>query len=115
MSTFITTPTVRPVTAEEFEGEVLKAEQPVLVDVWASWCGPCLRLAPVVEKVAELFADRLKVVKCDLDSFPAIGSQYNLMSIPHLLFFKGGQLVTNHVGFLRESELTAKVEEFLAQ
>jgi thioredoxin len=115
MSIDITTSAVRPVAAAEFENEVLKAEQPVLVDVWAPWCGPCRRLASVVERVAEVFADRLKVVKCNLDSNPDIGDKFNVMSIPTLLFFKGGRLIANNVGFLRESELTAKVEEFLGR
>lgn len=102
------------ITTATFADEVLQSELPVLVDVWAAWCPPCRRLAPVIDAIAEKYAGRLKVVKCDHDGNTEIVTKYNIMSIPNLLWFKGGQLVGQQAGFMNESQLAAKVDEVLA-
>ena len=102
------------VTTATFEVEVLKSELPVLVDVWATWCPPCRRLMPVIDAIADEYAGRLKVVKCDHDNNAEVVSKYNVMSIPNLLWFKSGELVGQDVGFMNQSQLAAKVDKVLA-
>lgn len=103
------------VTTATFEDKVLKSPLPVLVDVWANWCPPCRRLLPVIEAVADKYAGRLQVVKCDHDTNAEVVSKYNILSIPTLLWFRGGELVGQDIGFMSESQLAAKVEEVLAR
>ena len=85
----------KELTALNFKEEVLEAEKPVLVDFWATWCGPCRRQAPIVE---ELAGEGFAVGKVDVDAQPALAQQYRIMSIPTLLVFKGGQEVKRFVG-----------------
>jgi thioredoxin 1 len=74
-----------------FEAEVLKSSQPVLVDFWAPWCGPCLRVGPIVEQLAAENAGKAKVVKVDIDECPGVAEQYGVSSIPTLIVFKNGE------------------------
>ena len=89
--------TVVPITKENFAQEVLQSEKPVLLDFWASWCGPCRMLSPIVDEVAEERTD-VKVGKVNVDEQPELAGEFGVMSIPTLLVFKGGKLVNQAVG-----------------
>jgi thioredoxin 1 len=96
-----------------FDQEVLKSEQPVLVDFWAGWCGPCKALAPIVDGVATAFAGKLKVVKVNIDQNNAAASKYGVQSIPTLLFFKGGKVLDQQVGYVSQEVIAEKVQRLL--
>jgi len=85
-------------TDDTFTTEVLDAEQPVLVDFWATWCGPCVAMAPLLDNLAVAYEGRAKVVKIDVDKNPAMATKYGVRAMPTLLLFKGGQVVDNIVG-----------------
>jgi len=86
------------VSEKNFDSEVLQSELPVLVDFWAEWCGPCRMVAPAVEAIANEHSGRLKVVKLNVDEAPSVAAKYQIMSIPTLMLFKGGQIVERIVG-----------------
>lgn len=86
------------VSAADFENEVLNSPVPVLVDFWASWCGPCRAIAPAVDAVAVEYAGKAKVVKLNVDENPEIAGRYGVMSIPTLIIFKGGERVGELIG-----------------
>jgi thioredoxin 1 len=104
---------VKEFTSANWDQEVVKNEQPVLVDFWAVWCGPCRAIAPTLEKVAAQFAGKLKVGKVNVDEQPELASQFGISSIPALLFFKGGQESGKLVGALPERELVAAVNRVI--
>ena len=97
---------VVPITKENFAQEVLQSEKPVLLDFWASWCGPCRMLSPIVDEVAEERTD-VKVGKVNVDEQPELAGEFGVMSIPTLLVFKGGKLVTQAVGARPKSGVLA--------
>lgn len=100
-------------TDQNFQQEVLTAGTPVLVDFWATWCGPCKIVGPVVEKLAEEYAGKVKVVKVDVDQNPQVSTQYGIMSIPTLMFFKDGQPVKSVIGAQGEEVLRQQFEAVL--
>ncbi len=87
--------------------ELLAGDKPVLVDFWATWCGPCRILSPTVDEIAEEYADRITVAKCNVDDAEEIAMQYRIMSIPTLLFFKGGEVVDKRVGVVSKDEIVS--------
>ena len=97
-------------TKANFESEVLNSDIPVLVDFWASWCGPCMMLSPVIEEIAEEFAGKIKVGKVNVDEQNELAMQYRVASIPTLLLFKNGQLVNTSVGFMPKNAIVEKFE-----
>lgn len=96
-----------------FEREVLQAAQPVLVDFWAPWCGPCRSMAPIIEELAREFDGRAKVVKVNVDQNQALASRYGVTSIPTLMFFKQGRVVDRDVGYTPKATLVQKLNRLL--
>ena len=87
--------------------QMLAGDKPVLVDFWATWCGPCRILSPTVDEIADEYADRITVAKCNVDDAEEIAMQYRIMSIPTLLFFKGGEVVDKRVGVVSKDEIVS--------
>ena len=86
-------------TDQNFEQEVLRADMPVLVDFWASWCGPCRMLAPVIAEIAEEYAGKVKVGKVNVDEQPNLANRYGIASIPTVMLFKNGEVVSTSLGY----------------
>jgi len=101
------------VTDQNFEEEVIKSDLPVLVDLWAPWCRPCLMVAPIVERLAEKYNDRFKFCRLNVDENPRTAVKYNVMSIPTLLFFKDGKVADTVIGAVPEQALLPKIEGLL--
>lgn len=104
---------VLSVDQETFQTEVMDASIPVLVDFWAPWCGPCRMVAPVMEELAGEMAEKLKVVKINVDENAALASQYNVMSIPSIMLFKKGQVVEQMMGFMPKGTIVVKIQGHL--
>jgi len=97
-----------------FENEVKNSPIPVMVDFWATWCGPCKMIAPHVEEASSVYSGKLKVAKVDVDNNQKIASQYSIMSIPAVMFFKNGAVVDQIIGAVPKKALFDKIERILA-
>jgi thioredoxin 1 len=101
------------VSDSSFDGQVLKSSLPVVVDFWAPWCGPCRMISPIMERLAKQYAGRMKFCKINVDENQASAAEYQAMSIPLLVFFKGGVQVSRSVGAMSEPALRSKIEQVL--
>jgi thioredoxin len=101
------------VTDATFEEEVLKSDKPVVVDYWAEWCGPCRMVAPVLEEIATEHADKLNVVKINIDENPQVAQRYQILQIPTLNVFSGGEVVKQVIGAKPKSALLRDLAEYI--
>lgn len=99
------------ITDENFEKEVIKSDKPVLIDFWATWCGPCRMIAPVVAEIAEEYADKVKVGKVNVDEQPQLAASFNIASIPTLLIIKDGRITDTVIGYRSKEQLVKLLEQ----
>jgi thioredoxin 1 len=104
----------KAVTDATFADEVLSSEKPIMVDFWATWCGPCRAVSPILDKIAEEHADKISIVKLDVDDNPETAMKYGLTSIPALYVFQTGEIVKRVIGAKPKPALEADLAEFLA-
>ena len=104
---------INHVTDASFETDVLNADRPVLVDYWAEWCGPCKMIAPVLEEISTEYAEKLSIVKLNIDENPQTPPKYGIRGIPTLMIFKNGQVEATKVGAVSKSQLAAFIDSNL--
>ena len=104
----------KAVTDATFADEVLASEKPIMVDFWATWCGPCRAVSPIIEKIAEEHADKISIVKLDDHDNPETAMKYGITSIPAMYVFKNGEVVKRVIGAKPKPALEADLAEFLA-
>lgn len=102
---------VKEISDAEFEKKVLESKDPVLVDFWATWCGPCRMMAPVLDQMAEKFSGKMEVLKLNVDDNPKFSSKFNIRSIPTMILFKEGKPVSQHIGFIPAEALSKELEK----
>jgi thioredoxin 1 len=105
--------TTKTVTDATFEADVLHSDKPVLVDYWAEWCGPCRMVAPVLEEIATEHGDKIEIVKLNVDDNPETARKYQILNIPTLNVFKGGQVVKEIVGAKPKAALLRELADFI--
>jgi thioredoxin 1 len=101
------------ITDQNFEEEVLKSSLPVLIDLWAPWCGPCRMVSPLIERLSQRYSGKFKFCKLNIDVAPKIARKYHIMSIPTLMFFKDGEVADTVVGAVPERVLQTKLDSLL--
>ena len=101
------------VTDDSFDDDVVQANKPVLVDFWATWCGPCLMIAPILEEIADEYTDQVTVAKLDVDENPQTPAKFGVMGIPTLILFKEGEAVERITGYMPKDRLLAKLTPHL--
>ncbi len=101
------------VTDDTFDEEIVKSENPVLVDYWADWCGPCKMIAPILDEIAKEYAGKLKIAKLNIDENPLTPPKFGIRGIPTLMLFKGGNVEATKVGAVSKSQLTAFIDSNL--
>ena len=104
---------IKHITNENFESDVLKSEEPVLMDFWAEWCGPCKMLAPILDQIAEEYKGRVQIAKLDVEKSQNIAMKFGVRSIPTLILFKDGVVEAQHVGMLSKEQLIKLLDEKL--
>jgi thioredoxin 1 len=105
---------IKHVTDATFEADVLQSEQPILVDYWAEWCGPCKMIAPILDEVSNTYQGKLQIAKMNVDENRDIPAKFGIRGIPTLMLFKGGQLAATKVGAMSKAQLTAFIDQQLA-
>ena len=103
------------ITAANFENEVLRSDKPILLDFYADWCGPCKMLSPVLGEIADEYADVLKVAKVNVDDEPELAMKFKVSSIPMLVFFKDGRIVSTSVGYRPKDEILNELKLYMNQ
>jgi thioredoxin 1 len=101
------------VNSASFEAEVINSELPVVVDFWAAWCGPCRMIAPIMEELAVTYDGKAKIAKLDVDSNQELAAKFRIMSIPNVLFFKGGEVVDQIVGAMPKQQFVDRIEKMI--
>lgn len=102
---------IQQISDSSFDGDVLKADVPVLIDFWAPWCGPCRAIAPIVEELASEYEGKLKIVKMNVDDNPQTPAQYGVRGIPNLILFKGGEVKQQIVGAVPKAHLVKAIDD----
>jgi len=98
---------------DNFDAEVIQSDVPVMVDFWATWCGPCRMIAPIVEELVGEYEGKMKIAKLDVDSNQDVAMKFKIMSIPNVLFFKGGEVVDQIIGAVPKKQFTEKIDKLV--